>query len=286
VTSLPCRLKVVVFLLATAALAAAAAQFGPARYGRVELDVQSEFSHIRLRKSDSVRTLLFVRDSGEEVVESGVDLDRPHELLVEYTRFMFLSYVHRPQPRRVLIVGLGGGSMVHFLKHYDPQVAVDVVEIDPAIISIADKYFGIRSEGNVKIIQADGLKYLTETDARYDVIYMDAFLKPSPSTDVSGVPLALKTVEFYQQVQEKLVPGGIVVFNLNPHAGTRSDVATIGQAFRQTYTYRLPVGGLVVVATTSGERLTRAAILRQAAALDRRFQTSFQFERLARELQR
>src|SRR5262245_20296889 len=87
--------------------------------GVLEVDVRSKFSHIKVRKDGNVRTLYFVRDSGEEVIESQLDLNKPHDLIVTYTRYMFLSYAFKPKQERVLIVGLGGGSMVHFMKHYD-----------------------------------------------------------------------------------------------------------------------------------------------------------------------
>ena len=261
--------------LAIVVAAAASAQQLATRTGQIEHDVVSAYSHIRVRKDASTRTLLFVRDNGEEVVESKVDLKRPQRLLVDYTQYMFLSYAHRPEQRKVLIVGLGGGGMIHFLKHHDPQVAVDVVEIDPAIVKVADQFFQVRSEGNVKIITADGVDYLSTTTERYDVIYMDAFLKPSAATDVNGVPLAAKTAEFYQQVQQKLTPGGLVVFNLNPHDGTRQDIETIAQVFRQTYVYRVPVGGFVAVGTGEARRETLPAIRRLANAADRRLKTNF-----------
>src|SRR5262249_29145201 len=75
----------------------------------VELEEKSQCSRIRVTKEQSVRTLWFVRESGEALIESQVNLDKPHELLVPYTRYMFGSYLLRPKPEKVLIVGLGGG---------------------------------------------------------------------------------------------------------------------------------------------------------------------------------
>src|SRR5436309_2619866 len=146
---------------------------------KTEYTVKSDYSRIRVTREGNVRTLWFIRDNGDEVIESQQDLARPHELLLDYTRFMFLSYLFRPKQEKVLIVGLGGGSMVHFLKHYDPKVKVDVVEIDPAIVKLADKYFGVRTGGNITIHTQDAFQFLKTTKDKYDVIYMDAFLKPS-----------------------------------------------------------------------------------------------------------
>src|SRR6516164_10510346 len=60
-------------------------------HGQIEATFKSDYSNIRIRKRNSVRTLSFVRDSGEEVVESTVDINTPYDLIVPYTRFMFLS---------------------------------------------------------------------------------------------------------------------------------------------------------------------------------------------------
>jgi spermidine synthase len=254
-------------------------------YGEIERSVKSEYSTILIRKLGNTRTLSFVRDSGEEVVESMVDLQRPYDLLVPYTRCMFLSYLFLQKQERVLIVGLGGGSMIHFLKHYDPSVKVDVVEIDPAIVEIADKYFRVRSGGNVNIITKDAFEYLRTTDSQYDVVYMDAFLKPAADTDPTGVPLRLKTIEFYKGIQKKLKPDGLVVFNINPHPMIRDDVSTVRDAFPQSYAFDIANSeGLVVVGSLAPARVEGSTLATRAKDADRRFRTSFSFRDMARRL--
>ena len=255
--------------------------------GQLELDQVSDYSHVKVTREPRTRTLWFVRDNGEEVVESRLDLERPDNLLVEYTRFMFLSYVFRPEPEKALIVGLGGGSMVHFLKAHDPDLKVDVLEIDPMIASIADRYFGVRTGGNVDVKVTDGLAYLRDSDAKYDVIYMDAFLRPSAGTDTTGVPLHLKTLAFYDQVKKRLNPDGVVVFNINPHLSVRQDIQTIREAFPHTYVFSLSAGsGYVVVASTAEEAKTPTAVSAEAARLDRRFKAPFSFRSMAGRLGR
>jgi spermidine synthase len=257
--------------------------------GQLELDEVSNYSHVKVTRDRGTRTLWFVRDNGEHVVESKLDLDRPDDLLIEYTRYMFLSYVFRPEPKKVLIVGLGGGSMVHFLQVHDPKVKVDVVEIDPLIVSIADRYFGVKTGGNVDVKVTDGFAYLRESDAKYDVIYMDAFLRPSGGTDITGVPLHLKTLAFYEQIKKRLNPDGAVVFNLNPHIAVQQDIRTIREAFPNTYVFRLKgYEGFVVVASTAAERMTPTAVSAAAARLDNngRFKAPFSFREMAGRLSR
>lgn len=265
---------------------AAGSPAGAYATGDLEAEIDSDFSRIRIRTRGSVHSLLFVRDSGEEVVESMVDIESPHRLLAPYTRFMFAGYLFRPKQEQVLIVGLGGGSMVHFLKHHDPEVRVDVVEIDPAVVKIADRYFGVRSGGNVRIVTADGFTYLADTQTRYDVIYMDAFLKPSAGTDGTGVPARLKTLRFYKDVQGKLEADGLVVFNLNRHPAVTEDIKTIRNAFPQVYVFRVSETNLVVIGSLADARAKAADLRSRALAADRRFQTDFSFRKLLGSLVR
>jgi spermidine synthase len=258
-----------------------------ARYGKVETSVKSKFSNIRIRKLKNTFTMMFIRDNGEEVLESRVNLDRPNQLLVDYTRYMFLSYLFKPKQEKVLICGLGGGGMVHFMKHYDPKCKVDCVEIDPEVVRLAAEYFGVTSGGNVNIITKDAFDHFKAApDGGYDVIYMDAFLKPSGATDETGAPLRLKTVAFYKDLQKKLTADGVVVFNINPHKKIMQDVRNIQEAFPQAYIFELPdEGGLVAVGTKSSKRLSGEQLFEIANGVDRRFEATFSFRLMALHLQ-
>jgi spermidine synthase len=271
----------VCILAAGIAIATVVTGRGPSATGPIEHEVKSDFSHIRVRRDDDIRTLTFVEDNGQEVIESQVDLIQPHRLMLPYTRTMFASYLFVPQQERVLIVGLGGGGMVHFLRHFDSELRLEVVEIDPVIIEIAEKYFGVSSEGNVRIIHQDARRFIQQEGPTYDVIYMDAFLGASEGTDVSGVPLHLKTLPFFQQLQKRLSPEGAVVFNLHRHRNHDEDVRAIRAAFGQVYVFRVPArGNVVVVATMSDARLDGQTLLARAAELDRSPRAGFSFRRL------
>jgi len=238
--------------------------------GVLELDTRSAYSHIRIRKRETLRSMLFVRDNGNEVFQSQIDLAQPHVLLFEYPRFLAAHYLLRPQPKAVLIVGLGGGMLVHFLRRIDPGLRIDVVEIDPVVARLADEYFNVRPEPGLRIITADGLKYLAETRNTYDVIYLDAFLKPSAATDATGAPLDQRHRQFYKALQARLNPGGMAAFNVNRHAGAMDDVRNIRDAFAQAYVFPLS-GEIVVLGSTDATRVDRAELERRGAELDLRF---------------
>lgn len=253
--------------------------------GAVEFETKSAFSHIRIRRNGSIRSLIFVRDSGEEAYESQVNLRSPHILRFSYLQHMFTSYLLQPEQSNVMVVGLGGGSMIHFLQKYDPKVSVEAVEIDPVVVELAERYFAVRQKDNVKLIIADAFDYLKKTKKKYDTIYMDAFLKPSADTDDTGVPLNLRTQAFYQELQQLLTPTGSVVFNINPHAQMQADIRTIRESFPQTYVFSLPGSeGVVVVGSLQSQRLTPAELVAAGKTLDDRFKAGFSFATLAKHL--
>jgi spermidine synthase len=269
-------------LLGVALLAAAVAvvlwSTSPARtLGRLEHEEVSAFSRIRVRSDGEVRALTFVRDNGEEVVQSRISLTAPDTLEAPYARGMFASYLYQPHPRRVLIVGLGGGAMVRFLTRHEPRVLVDAVEIDPAVVRLADKYFGVRSGGNIRVHTADAVTFIESTTDRYDLILMDAFLRPSSDTDATGVPTRLKTLAFLGHLKRALAPGGVVAFNVNEHASMADDIAAVAAAFSGVAVYRCPPTDSRVVIATEGGMAADADVRTRVDALDARFGGALSF---------
>lgn len=274
-------------LLAVALLAAAVAlgvwSMSPARtLGRLEHEEVSAFSRIRVRRDGDVRALTFVRDNGQEVVQSRVNLTAPHTLAAPYARAMFASYLYQPHPRRVLIVGLGGGAMVRFLTHHEPQVHIDAVEIDPAVVRLADQYFGVRSGGNVRVHTADAVAFVESSEDRYDLILMDAFLRPSGDTDATGVPTGLKTLAFLERLKRALAPGGIVAFNINEHVSMADDIAAVAAAFGHAAVYRCPPADNKVVIAAQGALATDDEVRARIGALDARFGGALSFAEVLR----
>jgi spermidine synthase len=245
--------------------------------GQLEHEEVSEFSRIRVRRDGDIRALTFVRDNGQEAVQSRVDLSAPQTLVSPYARSMFASYLYQPQPRRVLIVGLGGGAMVRFLTHHEPQVQIDAVEIDPVVVRLADKYFEVRSGGNVRVHTADAVKFVESTADRYDLILMDAFLRPSSDTDATGVPTRLKTLEFLGRLKSALAPGGVVAFNVNEHDKMADDIAAVTAAFGQVAVYRSPPSENKVIVAVAGAVPADDEIRARIGALDARFGGALSF---------
>ena len=130
--------------------------------GAIEADVKSEYSHILIRRQGSMRSMNFVRDNGVEQIQTALEHEaavRPGDAIQPPDVRQLLLHARQKQ---VLIVGLGGGAMVHFYEHYDPDVKVDVVEIDAKVVQLADKYFDVRTQKNTKIITDGRLQVLQD----------------------------------------------------------------------------------------------------------------------------
>jgi spermidine synthase len=246
-----------------------AARYGVAAVPPDGLDVVTDFSHVRIHDVGVQRSLFFVRDDGTHALQSLVNLATPHLLLTPYARTMFASYLFEPAPERVLIVGLGGGAMVRFLEHEDAALRIDAVDIDPQIVTIAERYFGTRPSDRVRLMVADGYDLIRSSTEVYDVIYMDAFLRPSDETDQAGNPLRLKEAPFYTALRARLSPGGVVAFNLNPQPERERDIDELRSAFPQVYVWSVEVDlNWIAVATQEPRRSTEAELRARAAELE------------------
>jgi spermidine synthase len=242
------------------------------------LELDSDYSDIVIRDVGPMRALYFKRDDGSLVLQSRVSLAEPDRLLLGYQQSLFTSYLFVPEPARVLIVGLGGGGMVRFLQSRDPGVAVDAVEIDPVVVDVAQRYFGTMPSETVRLLEADGYDFIRQSQDRYDVIYMDVFLRPSDETDAAGAALRIKDAPFYAAMADHLTPQGVVAFNLLPHPERDGDVRELRQAFPQVYVFEVKAElNWIAIATRDPRRVELAELRQRAAALDARFAGSLSF---------
>ncbi len=255
-----------------AALAASqeiADRFGVAAVPPGGLSIESPYSRIEVRERGTRRTLYFVSEDGRSFPQAESDLARPQSLVLPYTRGMFLSYLFNPDPANALLVGLGAGSMVRFLDRFDPDLRLDAIDIDPEIVRIAKDYFGTRESDRVRLLTADGYRFIREGDRLYDLIFMDAFLEPSDETGPDGVPLALMEESFYVALRDRLTPVGVVVFNLHPDHRLERRIADIAKIFPQVYRFELNDSiNRIVVATRSAKRLDAARLEEGLQRLD------------------
>jgi spermidine synthase len=139
--------------------------------------------------------------------QSALDLDDPRRTVFRYADYMHLGMVFQPDPRRVLVIGMGGGTIPKRYAEDYPRVHVDVVDIDPQVVEVAHRFFGVPRGGRIRAFAQDGRQFVRRTQDRYDHILMDAYLRDT-------LPFHLATREFFQEVRAKLRPGGAFVVNV------------------------------------------------------------------------
>ena len=119
---------------------------------------------IEIVEEDGVRVLQI----GGNAIQSAMRLDAPDRIELDYVRAMMAFLLFRPNPRDVLLVGLGGGSMARFIHQRMPKTRVSVVEIDPGVVTVARRYFHFPEEdARLEIVIGDGAQVVPRRPARY-----------------------------------------------------------------------------------------------------------------------
>lgn len=165
---------------------------------------RSPYSNIIVSEEDGVRTLRFERGGARQTVAKP---DDPTFLALPYARVALLGLALSAEPRRILVLGVGGGTLPRFLHRYYPGAVIDAVDIDPDVIEVSKTYFGLRESPTLRAHVADGRRFIEETRTPYDIIFLDAF-------GAHNVPAHLTTVEFLQAVRRAVRSDGVVVGNL------------------------------------------------------------------------
>lgn len=156
----------------------------------------------------------------------------------EYYDYLLLAPLLCPQPPRawlhdVLIIGLGSGTAAKQLTQAFGPVAIDGVEIDPAIVALGRKHFAM-NEPNLRVHVTDGRAFLGTATQQYDWVIVDAY-------QGSDIPFHLVTEEFFRQVKGALRSGGVLAINIawwSPDDRELLDriVASVRAAFPEVFT--------------------------------------------------
>jgi spermidine synthase len=169
---------------------------------------RSLYREVLVYEGRGERCMCFVRECriGRQTC---TDVANPDRIVMDYPQMMLGGLFVNPAPKEILIIGLGGGTLPRALSQIAPQARMDIIEIDPAVIKVAKRYFGFEQSERANAIQADGRVYVKRAmreQRRYDMIMLDAF-------DHEYIPEHLLTREFLQEVKSLLAPNGVLVAN-------------------------------------------------------------------------
>jgi len=168
-------------------------------------ETQTDYQRLEIYETEGFGKLL-VLDGTVQLVEVGEE--SYHEVLVHP---VLLAH---PNPKRVLVIGGGdGGTLREVLRHETVEKAT-MVEIDDGVVEASYLYLDVakelldrlikKEEPRAELIIGDGVKYLRESDEKFDAIIVD-------STDPVGPAKLLFSEEFYRSAYEKLGDPGIYI---------------------------------------------------------------------------
>lgn len=168
------------------------------------------FRLIEVRDSPYAR--LQVIKTGEQISffsNSSIAFNYPDPAAAEEA--IHFAFLQRAEAERLLLLGGGlNGALAQALQY--PQVRIDYVELDPALVELARKVLAGQPTGlddpRVTIHLVDGRKFLRETTNRYDLIICNL---PEPATAQVN---RFYTLEFFTAVREKLLADGVFSFLL------------------------------------------------------------------------
>jgi len=203
--------------------------------GSIIKHCRDEYGEIFVADNNGTRSLYF----GEGILQSSIRLDQPGSILEDYNQSIMSCLLFLTAPKSVLLIGLGGCSLLHFLLRAFPDSAVDVVEIRQQVTDLAYEYFLLpKWNPHLKIFHASGQDFVrkhTTGTRNYDLIIVDAFDDDGPASALSGAP-------FLNACRQLLKENGICVMNLwhRPKDDFPGLYASFQEAFRGNTLKLLP----------------------------------------------
>ncbi|GAB4299671.1 MAG: polyamine aminopropyltransferase [Thiohalomonadaceae bacterium] len=232
---------------------------------------------------DALGTLEVVEDGcrrslhfGSEPKQSSMDLNDPLRLALSYTRAMLSALLFHPTPQRVLLLGLGGGSLAKFLLHHFPACRLDAVEYRALVHEVARRHFHLPDDPRLCVHIADAADFIRQADAThsdYDLILVDAFT-------ADGVAKGTAGLAFFAACRTRLAGNGVLAANLWSADSLRLEdiISDLADTFDNRL-LRLPVDGKAnVIALTTRQGKPRRDLRRlggEARALQQRLGIEF-----------
>lgn len=232
-------------------------QVRAAEGGKLIYESESAYYYIQVVRTGSIRELML--DEGHAVHSV---YDPNHLLTGEYWDYFLAAPLFSPgysptRVRHVAVLGLGGGTAVRLFASAYPRARIDGVEIDPAIVSVARRYFDMR-ERRLTTYTEDARYFLLTHQRRYDVVAVDAFRQPY-------IPFQLTTTNFFHLVREHMSPDGVVAVNAGHTATDFRLVNAVAHTMATVFpsVYIIDVPGTINSVIVAADRPTSLAVLRR-----------------------
>lgn len=170
--------------------------------GHLIFDTYDSYGEIRVIEQGAKRLLAF--GPGDE--QSACLKENPAALVFDYTQAMLLSLLYTDNPRKVLLVGLGAGSLATCLHTHYSACQLTAIELRQTVIDVAYRYFGLPRSKRLRVLCEEGLIGLQSLSKQQDIIFSDIYLH-------EGMHSNQRNREYIQRCAQLLKPTGILVTN-------------------------------------------------------------------------
>ena len=178
--------------------------------GKILHSEKSMYRNILVTETRGERCMIFGRLERNPTRQSCFDVDEPERLVFSYSKLVLAGFTQIAQsPSRILIIGLGGGTLPMTLETIYPEAQIDTAEIDPAVVQVARDWFLYKDSDKQKIHTIDGRVFVKRQLLRrikYDVIILDAF-------NGDYIPEHMMTIEYFRELKGILNDDGLLIAN-------------------------------------------------------------------------
>jgi len=231
--------------------------------GEVIHQQRSLYRDITVEQNGPRRCLIFNVHRGDRN-QTCIDLDDPDRLVFSYTRMSLAGLLLTPEPESVLVAGLGGGSIPLAFSDLFPEALIDVVEIDPAVVSVAKEFFLFEETANLRVHVNEAAVFVKRAGRegrQDDYIVLDAFTG-------DYIPEHLLTREFLEEVKRILSPDGVLVANTFSSSRLYDhESVTYQRVWNEFYNFRMPSSGNRLIVTRHDALPARGELVRAARGL-------------------
>tara|TARA_R110000824_G_scaffold336_3_gene1864 strand:+ start:18453 stop:19298 length:846 start_codon:yes stop_codon:yes gene_type:complete len=208
---------------------------------------RSLYRNIIVTEDSSRRCLRFTitRRTGQN--QSCRFLDNPQRLVFPYAKMTLSSLLVQDNPERILIIGLGGGTLPAVYSTLFPQAEIIISEIDEAVLRVAENFFDFEQSASIKVDVGDARVYVKRAGLRnekFDLVILDAF-------NGEYIPEHLMTEEFLEEIRVLLSDDGMLVSNTFSSSRLYdAESQTYYNVFGEIFNLRMPnTGNRIIIAS-------------------------------------
>jgi len=224
---------------------------------------KSLYRDINVVQTGDRRCLIFNVHRGDRN-QTCVDVNNRDELIFSYTKMSFAGLLLTPEPKKILIAGLGGGTLPLAFNDLFPDAQIDIVEVDQAVVNVAKEFFFFEENENMSVAVNDARVFVKRAGIlgkKYDYIILDAF-------GGDYIPEHLLTQEFLEEVKQIMEEDAVLVANtFSTSRFYDHESVTYQRVFGEFFNFKLPTSGNRMIITQLDPLPPRGNLITRAQSL-------------------